>query len=343
MDLVTQGVLGAAFAQNFSKKKSVTIATIAGFLGGLGADADVFIRSSIDPLLSIEFHRHFTHSLIFIPIGALITAFITWLILRRRDSFREVYYFSFLGYATHALLDACTSYGTRLYWPFSNVRIAWDNVAIVDLFFTLPLLVAMIWTLKTKNIRVVQLTLVFAFSYLWLGTIQRDRAINYAKIHAEAEGRTPITIQAKPTLGQLILFKTIYTYKNTDGKIYYYVDAVRLGIPPLFDTKFYPGQTAAKLDLDEEFSDLDQNSVLYKDIIRFNDFSSNMLVRAVGFDNVIGDARYSLLPNSLKSLWGIEVDKSKPNEHVKFMTFRKPGERDLGTLWSMIKGTYTQE
>ena len=32
-----------------------------------------------------------------------------------------------------------TSYGTQLFWPFSNVRVAWNNSSIVDPLFTLPL------------------------------------------------------------------------------------------------------------------------------------------------------------------------------------------------------------
>jgi len=86
MDIVTQGVLGATFAQSFSSKKSMKMATLAGFLGGLAPDADGFIRSSSDTLLAIEYHRHFTHSIFFIPFGALIPALIVWLILKRKEN-----------------------------------------------------------------------------------------------------------------------------------------------------------------------------------------------------------------------------------------------------------------
>ena len=43
-----------------------------------------------------------------------------------------------MGYATHGLLDSCTSYGTQLFWPFSDVRVAWDTMSIVDPLFTVP-------------------------------------------------------------------------------------------------------------------------------------------------------------------------------------------------------------
>lgn len=338
MDLVTQGIIGATFAQSFSKKEKVRLATFAGFLSGLVADADGFIRSSQDTLLSIEFHRHFTHSLLFIPVGALVAAFIVWLILRCRSSFKEIYFFSFLGYATHGLLDACTSYGTRLLLPFSYERIAWDNIAIIDPFFTLPLLVAMIWTLKTKNIRIVRVVLVLCLSYLLLGIVQRERAIHVAEKIAESRGHQATDIQAKPTIGQLILWKTIYTAND-----HYYVNAVRLSLPPFFETQAYEGENAPKLDIEKYYSALDKNSVLYKDILRFADFSSNMVILKPDDTLVIGDARYSLLPNQIKPLWGIHVDPTKSDEHAVFSSFRTVGERDWSTLWSMLNGTYLEK
>ena len=78
MDLLTQGLLGAALAQAGSKQQETRIATGVGFFAGLLADADILIQSDQDPLLTVEFHRHFTHSIFFVPFGALIAALILW-------------------------------------------------------------------------------------------------------------------------------------------------------------------------------------------------------------------------------------------------------------------------
>ena len=83
MDIVTQSILGAAAAQSVAKKEHVRLATLIGLVSGVIADADVFIRSSSDPLLVLEFHRHFTHSIFFIPIGALVAFCILWPFLRK--------------------------------------------------------------------------------------------------------------------------------------------------------------------------------------------------------------------------------------------------------------------
>ena len=116
MDPLSQGLIGAAISQSCAKKKNIRIAALCGALGGMAPDLDIFIRSTYDPLLFIEYHRHFTHSLAFIPLGGFIVACALYALLRKHSSFALIYLFTTLGFATHGLLDACTSYGTRLLW-----------------------------------------------------------------------------------------------------------------------------------------------------------------------------------------------------------------------------------
>ncbi|OMO37445.1 hypothetical protein BCT46_01405 [Vibrio sp. 10N.261.46.E8] len=110
MDPLTQGVLGASLSQSASKKQHLVVAGVLGLLSGLAPDLDALIKSQSDPLLALEFHRQFTHSLFFIPIGSLICALVLHhLIAKRRGlSFKQSWLFCALGYGTHALLDACT-------------------------------------------------------------------------------------------------------------------------------------------------------------------------------------------------------------------------------------------
>ena len=76
MDPVSQGILGVAAAQAVSNRPWVRRAAFMGLVAGLAPDADVFIHSATDPLLSLQFHRHFTHALAFIPFGALLVALV---------------------------------------------------------------------------------------------------------------------------------------------------------------------------------------------------------------------------------------------------------------------------
>src|SRR5690606_28518211 len=46
---------------------------------------------------------------------------------------------------THPILDCFTSYGTQLFQPWSDNRIAWDTISVVDPLYTVPFLVCLVW------------------------------------------------------------------------------------------------------------------------------------------------------------------------------------------------------
>ena len=82
MDPISQASFGASLSQSFAKdgKKQVS-ALVIGALAGMAPDLDIFIQSSVDPILFLEFHRQFTHSLVFIPFGALICTLLLYPLL----------------------------------------------------------------------------------------------------------------------------------------------------------------------------------------------------------------------------------------------------------------------
>jgi len=180
MDIITQGLIGATVAQSFAKPNEVRLAAIIGFTAPLLADADALISSTEDPLLFLEYHRHFSHALIFIPIGALLATFLLWPFLKKRIEFKKIYLYAFLGYATAGFLDACTSYGTHLLWPFSHDRIAWSIISILDPIFSLALILGIVFGLIKHKPLATQIGLMFAAVYLSLGVIQQDRAESVA-------------------------------------------------------------------------------------------------------------------------------------------------------------------
>ena len=140
MDPLSQGVLGAAVAASAARREQLKLAAVCGVFGGMAPDLDILIRSASDPLMGIEYHRHFTHSLAFIPFGGVLVAAFLWLVRFRREAipFGTILLFTTLGLATHGLLDAATSYGTRLYWPFSDARVSWNIISILTRFLPSP-------------------------------------------------------------------------------------------------------------------------------------------------------------------------------------------------------------
>jgi len=328
MDPLTQGTVGAVLPQALGKK-NLGIVALLGFLSGMAPDLDILIRSSTDPLLSLEYHRQFTHSLIFIPFGGLICALFLFVVLKKISpfNFKKTWLYCTLGYGTHGLIDACTSYGTLLFWPFSDMRIAWNNISIIDPLFTLPLIsLIVIATIKKKNIYS-KIALAWAITYLTLGVYLHNVAINVGKEIAEQRGHIVKRIKAKPSFGNLILWKTIY-----ESDDHFYVDATNL-----FFRNIIPGESIKKLDLNKNFPWLGRESQQYKDVERFKWFSNDFLAVNPNNKNQIIDIRYSGIPNEIGGLWGVQLNPNKhKKEHVEFVSMRSATIERFKILRDMI-------
>ena len=328
MDPVTQGTIGAVLPQALGKK-NLGVVALLGFLSGMAPDLDILIRSNTDPLLSLEYHRQFTHSIIFIPFGGLICALFLFVVFKKISpfNFKKTWIYCTLGYGTHGLIDACTSYGTLLFWPFSDMRIAWNNISIIDPFFTLPLILLIVLATIKKKIIYSKIALAWAVTYLTLGVYLHNVAINVGKEIAEQRGHIVKRIKAKPSFGNLILWKTIY---ETDNQ--FYVDATNL----LFN-KIIPGESIKKLNLKKDFPWLEKESQQYKDVDRFKWFSNDFLAVNPQNKNQIIDIRYSGIPNEIGGLWGVQLNPNKHNqEHVEFVSMRSASIERFKVLRDMI-------
>ena len=140
MDPISQTALGSAVAGQLCSKHLGRWSLLLGASGGALADIDVLWGGLGDPALPWELHRHFTHALLFIPIGGFLAAFPFLWFKALREKRAAAIWAGTIGYATHGLLDAATAWGTYIYWPFSDQRVGWDWISVIDPLFTLPLL-----------------------------------------------------------------------------------------------------------------------------------------------------------------------------------------------------------
>ena len=333
MDPFTQAVLGAAFAQSFAKKSKIPLACLAGAVGGMAPDLDVLIKSANDPLMGIEFHRHFTHSLWFIPFGGLIVAAALWLIFRKKWDFKNLYIFTTLGLATHALLDACTSYGTRLFWPVSNARVSWDTIAVIDPVPTIALYIFVTISLRMKSAKMARYGMACMIGYLSLGFLQNSRVTATIEQLASNRGHEVERIKLNPTIGNLVVWRSTYQY---DGN--YYVDAVIAGT--FSSPEIIKGSSVPAIDPEAIYPMLSAQSVQRNDIRRFDYFAQGYLFE---FNGAIADLRYSAEPHKIQPIWGIRTKPFTPDTHVDYVGFSRPNGRALGTTWDMMVGNYKAE
>jgi inner membrane protein len=331
MDPFTQGILGAALPQAAAGPKvQVRAAGALGFLAGLTADLDVFIRSATDPLAFLAYHRHFTHSLIFIPVGGLICALaLHWLGRRRWGlNFRQTFLICTLGYATHAMLDAMTSYGTLLLWPFSDARIDFSVISIVDPLFTLPLAAFVAVAAWKKSSAYAWAGLGWAGAYLLIGMWQQSAALALAEKAAAERGHTIVRLEAKPSFANILIWKTIYQTSDR-----YYVDAARTGIAP----RFFPGTSVPTLDVARDFPWLDATSQQARDIERFRYFSQGFVAQDPTEPNRVIDVRYSFIPNDISPMWSIAL--APEGDATRYATYQEHSRNvraSLARLWRMM-------
>ncbi len=145
MDSVTHLVLGAALGEVTLGKKIGYKAAIIGALADTVPDFDVFLNFfTKDEILKLQIHRSYSHAMFTHILIAFPLAWLTYAIFKKRISYMQWYLLWILGLTTHGLLDCCTTYGTQYLLPFSHMLVGFNNISVVDLFFTLPFMVFVI-------------------------------------------------------------------------------------------------------------------------------------------------------------------------------------------------------
>lgn len=155
VDSVTHAVLGAALGELMLGRRLGNRALAWGALCGTLPDLDALLLPLLDTANQLWWHRGPSHSLVVMIAGSCALA--PWLAkLWQRDKISpaQAGWFVFAIWSTHVLIDCFTVYGTSVGWPFPVRRVAFNHLFIVDLCFTLPMLVAVGWLafLRTKKL-----------------------------------------------------------------------------------------------------------------------------------------------------------------------------------------------
>ncbi|MFZ9941921.1 MAG: metal-dependent hydrolase, partial [Luteolibacter sp.] len=137
MDSITQAVLGAAVGECFLGKKIGNRALAWGALFGTLPDLDIVISPFLDTAAKLWWHRGPSHSLaIMIAAAWFVSPWLVKLWRREKVSRARAAWFIFGAWSTHVLIDCFTVYGTLVLWPFSDARIGFNHLFIVDPLFT---------------------------------------------------------------------------------------------------------------------------------------------------------------------------------------------------------------
>ncbi len=236
MDSVTQIVLGAAVGEAVLGKKIGNKAIVLGAIAGTIPDLDVAANYFTDTVSALEIHRGFTHSIVFAVVFGLLFGWLLSL-CDKRASLKEWFWFWFLCFVTHPLLDAHTTWGTQLFWPF-DLRLAYKNIFVIDPLYTLPFLIFLILAMfqkrgSIKRRRFNNLGLIVSSAYMLLTLILKG--ITYSKFETALRNQNIAysALETKPSPLNTILWTA-----NVETE-----DAFLIGDYSFFDTKpikFFP-------------------------------------------------------------------------------------------------------
>lgn len=306
MDSLTQMALGGVIAEAGFREKLGSKAVVLGCLGGILPDFDIITGIALrDPWIQLVVHRGITHSLFLAPVFSLFLGWFFWLWSKRRSSYGWWYLLAFLVLFTHPLLDCCTSYGTQIFTPFSNVRVAWNWVSIVDIFYSLPLFLTLImcallkkWKPEKSTSWLGILTLLLTTAYLAYGGWNHFIAQKRTFADAKDKKITVLHVEAYPQLANVWVWRTVV--KTPDG---YLLGRTNTLVGKTVESAFLP-------DDDDPWIDKALSHEKIK-IYRWfaNDLLRKKLVKSPQGGGTVEflDMRYGNPVETNSSLWGARV------------------------------------
>lgn len=214
MDSLTQIALGAAVGEAVLGRTLGNRAIMWGALLGTLPDLDSFVPFD-DPIATMTYHRSATHSLL---VMAMVAPFVAWALGKMyrgvEVSHARWLLMVYLVFASHALLDAFTVYGTQLLWPILEYPVSWSTVFIIDPAYTLPLVVSTICVMLVSRtnprrhwLNIAGLTL----SSLYLAWSVSAKLIveKIADTSLEKQGIKHYTLMSTPTPFNTLLWRII--------------------------------------------------------------------------------------------------------------------------------------
>ena len=239
-----------------------------------------------------------------------------------------------LAYLSHCLLDAATSYGTQLWWPFTNDRAGWDLISIIDPIFTVALAVGLALAWKRQKLRPAVIAVVFVAVYLTFGVAQHSRATTAQRQLAQARGHTIERFEVMPTLANNLVWRALYVYR---GRIY--ADRIRVGWfsrATVLEGWSLPVVTTSELTETERARDQQRS------FERFNWFSEGWVARKPADSTVLGDMRYSLSSDAFDPIWGIRFTATEAATEVEWVNRSRDRRISISDLWNEISGKDTR-
>ena len=339
MDSLTQIVLGAACGEAVLGKKIGNKALLFGAIGGTIPDLDVFIGRLFyaNEIQIMAFHRGFMHSFLFAILGCFVFGWITFNLYNSRkrigtttqNDWVQLFFWSIF---THPILDSFTPYGTQLFTPFSDYRVAFNTIAVADPAYTIPFLLCMIILMffnrkRSRRTWWLKAGIVVSSVYMGFTVMNKIYMDSVFKKSFEKEGIAFYRFSTQPTILNNMLW---YGVAESDDQ--YYVSYYSL-----FDSKNYTSQI---LPIPKTHHILDMSDPNLRLLPWFSNGYYNLKKGKNKEEFIYTDLRYPMLnpkdPNS--SVFNFTIYDNNGAWDILPFRAASPNSNDFKVFFERIKG-----
>jgi len=202
MDTLTHALSGALLARATAPKESTPGSlprrVAAGFLACAAPDLD-FVTSFFGPVAFLENHRGVTHSLVVLPLWALLCSWILARILREPRGARALYGVTAMAIALHIAGDVITTYGTMILAPLSGWRAQIGTTFIIDLWFSGIIVAGLAFSAIMRGSRWPAVAgCALLAGYVGFQYLQKEKAIGFGERYARDQGLHGASVNVQP-------------------------------------------------------------------------------------------------------------------------------------------------
>lgn len=209
MDTITHGLTGWLMSRAIPSDRGKREATAAVIVGSLLPDADN-VTSLLGSEVYLRLHRGVSHGFAGIAVTSLLIALLFYRFGKWKD-LKKLYLLVLLGQLSHVALDLLNSYGTQIFQPFSDARVSFDLLFVVDLLFTGIVVAGLL--LSRRRSAPAQAAIVGLCVYVGFATFLHFRAEDAVRRAAESQGVPVVSASALPRLAEVDIGDGLAAFK----------------------------------------------------------------------------------------------------------------------------------
>jgi len=210
MDTLTHALSGALLARALTPSRArpaprafgppvpVWQAVVVGTVAAAFPDGD-FVLKAVSELAYLKGHRGVTHSLLMLPLWAVLLGALAALAFRHRAGLPRYAWLAAAAIAIHIAGDWITQFGTMLLAPLSDARFGLGSVFIIDLVVSGIVVTGLLGSALLRGSSApALLALALLPAYVGVTVVAKNEAIAFGRDWAGSRNITAVEIDAAP-------------------------------------------------------------------------------------------------------------------------------------------------